>query len=111
MKAYKVISILCLLPLAIFLIPSGWLPRFHVPERVGSWLVPATIGAIFTTMGLLKVYGWKKGIVGGGGKPVSCRLLGRCPSWSKQLNIALIMVFLGVGIVNLGICFITLLKQ
>ena len=85
-----------------------------MPERVEAvleWLVPAAIGAVFTTLGLLKVYGWTKGIVGGGGKPASCRLLGRCPSWSKQVNITVIVLFLAVGAVNLGICFVTLLKR
>jgi hypothetical protein len=63
----------------------------------------ALVGIMFTTLGLLKVYGWKKGFVGGGGKPVSCRLLGRCPSWSKQINFSMIVLFLGIGLWNLGL--------
>jgi hypothetical protein len=63
----------------------------------------ALVAVIFTTLGVLKVYGWKKGVIGGGGKPTSCRLLGRCPSWSKQVNIFIIILFLGIGIVNLGL--------
>ena len=63
----------------------------------------ALVVVIFITLGALKIYGWKKGIIGGGGKPTSCRLLGRCPSWSRQLNIFMITLFLGIGIVNLGL--------
>jgi len=107
------VMILLLLPLAGLLIPAG---RFHyrVPERVimiVDWLAPAIAGVTFTTLGLFKVYGWRKGIVGGGGKPAACRLLGRCPSWSKLLNVVVIALFLGIGIVNIGICLTVLLKQ
>jgi hypothetical protein len=76
-----------------------------------DWFPPAVVGVTFTTVGLLKVYGFRKGIVGGGGKPVSCRLLGRCPSWSRQLNILFIVVFLGIGVVNLGVLLTLLLKS
>ncbi len=44
---------------------------------LADWLPLTAVGATFTTFGFLKVYGWKRGIVGGGGKPASCRLLGR----------------------------------
>lgn len=63
----------------------------------------ALVAVLFTTLGVLKVHGWKKGVIGGGGKPTSCRLLGRCPSWSKQFNIFMIILFLGIGIVHLGL--------
>jgi hypothetical protein len=76
-----------------------------------DWFPPAVVGVTFLTLGLLKVYGFRKGIVGGGGKPVSCRLLGRCPSWSKQLNIVFIVVFLAIGVVNLGFLLTLLLKS
>jgi hypothetical protein len=114
MKRQTITGILLLLPLVILVMPAGWRPHFRAPdhmEAVLDWLLTAVIGSVFTTFGLLKVYGWKKGIVGGGGKPASCRLLGRCPSWSKQVNIAFIVFFLGVGVVNLGICLVTLLKR
>ncbi len=68
-------------------------------------------GTAFTTLGLLKVYGLTKGIVGGGGKPAKCRLLGTCPSWSKQLNYAVIAMFLGIGITYLGILLRLYLKS
>jgi hypothetical protein len=78
---------------------------------ISDWLPPAAVGVTFTALGLLKVYGFKKGIVGGGGKPATCRLLGRCPSWSKQLNVVIIVLFLGIGLVNLGILLTVLLKR
>ena len=76
-----------------------------------EWFPPAVVGATFTTIGLLKVYGFSKGIVGGGGKPIFCRLLGRCPSWSKQLHIVFVLFFLGVGVVNLAILLTLLFKS
>ena len=78
---------------------------------LADWLPPAAVGVTFTTAGFLKVFGWKKGIIGGGGKPASCRLLGRCPSWSKQLNIAFITLFFAIGLGNLGFLLAVLLKQ
>lgn len=75
-----------------------------------DWFPLAAVGGTFTTLGLLKVYGFSKGIVGGGGRPATCRLLGRCPSWSKQLNWAMTALFLGIGLVNLGILLALLLK-
>ena len=76
-----------------------------------DWFPPATVGVTFTTFAVLKVYGWKKGIIGGGGKPASCRLLGRCPSWSKQINIVFITLFFAIGLGNLGFLLFVLLKQ
>jgi len=80
-------------------------------NSLADWLPPLAVGLPFTTLGLLKVYGFRKGIIGGGGKPASCRLLGRCPSWSKQINILLIALFLAIGLVNLGIFLRFLLKS
>jgi hypothetical protein len=76
-----------------------------------EWLPPSAIGATFTTIGLLKVYGLCKGVVGGGGKPISCRLLGRCPTWSRPLHIVFVLFFLGVGVVNLAILLALLMKS
>jgi hypothetical protein len=78
---------------------------------LADWLPPASVGIAFTTLGFVKIYGWKKGIIGGGGKPASCRLLGRCPSWSKQFNIAFIALFLAIGFGNLAFLLFVLLKQ
>ena len=63
-----------------------------------DWFPPAVVGGTFTTLGLLKVYGISKGIVGGGGKLVSCRLLGSCPSWGRRLNVIFTVVLLGIGV-------------
>ena len=76
-----------------------------------EWIPPASVGVAFTTIGLLKVYGFSKGVVGGGGKPISCRLLGRCPSWSKPLHLVFVLFFLGVGVANLAILLTLLLKS
>ena len=110
----RLLPLLLLLPLIILVIPASWRPHFRVPHHIDTvldWLVPAMLGVVFTSFGLLKVYGWKKGIVGGGDKPASCRLLGRCPTWSKQLNIVFIAVFLGIGVVMLGIGLVVFLEQ
>jgi hypothetical protein len=76
-----------------------------------DWFPNAVVGVSFMSLGLLKIYGWSKGIVGGGGKPAYCRLMGRCPSWSKPINVGVIMLFLAVGTVNLGFLFMVLLKK
>lgn len=78
---------------------------------VFDWLPFAMVGAVFTALGFLKVYGWTKGIAGGGGKPVLCRLLGRCPSWSRRLNVIFIAVLFGVGIGNIATCLVVLLRR
>lgn len=78
---------------------------------ISDWLPNALVGVTFVSLGLIKIYGWRKGIIGGGGKPVSCRLMGRCPSWSKPVNIGVILLFLAIGIVNLGIFVLALLKK
>ena len=47
------------------------------------------VGVSFTSVGALKIYGRAKGIVDGGGKPVSSRLMGSCPIWSRSVNLIL----------------------
>jgi len=76
-----------------------------------DWFPNALAGVTFMSLGLLKLYGWRKGIIGGGGKSASCRLLGRCPSWSKQVNIGVMILFLAIGAVNLGVLVLALLKK
>jgi hypothetical protein len=78
---------------------------------IPDWFPPAVVGGTFTTLGLLKVYGIRKGIVGGGGKPASCRLLGSCPSWGKRLNILFALVPLSIGFSCLGILLTILSKS
>jgi hypothetical protein len=78
--------------------------------RLSDWLPLAAVGVTFTTVGLLKVYGFRKGIIGGRGRPASCRLLGACPSWSRQLNVMMVVLFLGIGLSCLGLLLTLLLK-
>jgi hypothetical protein len=68
-----------------------------------DWLPYAVVGVTFTTLALLKVYGFRKGIVGGGGKPAACRLVGRCPTWSNKVNVAMVLFFLAIGLTNLAL--------
>jgi hypothetical protein len=75
-----------------------------------DWFPPAVVGVVFTTLGLLKIRGTRKRIVGGGDKPIACRLFGRCPGWSKQFNVISIAVILSIGVVNLGIFAMVLFK-
>jgi len=69
---------------------------------LSDWVPNAVVGVTFLSLGLIKVYGWRKGIVGGGGKPAACRLMGRCPSWSTPVNIGVILLFLAIGMDNLA---------
>ena len=76
-----------------------------------DWFPPAIVGGTFTTLGVLKVYGIKKGFVGGGGKPFSCRLRGSCPSWSRRYNVIIAVVLLTLGIGSLGFLLTILLES
>jgi hypothetical protein len=78
---------------------------------LSGWLPLGAVSVSFTTVGILKVYGFRKGTVGGAGRPASCRLLGSCPSLSRHLNIILVALFLGVGLACLGILLMPLLKS
>jgi len=68
---------------------------------LADWLPHAAVGSTFTTLGVLKIYGLSKGIVGGGCKPYGQRLCGTCPSWSRPFNIGVILLFLAIGLGNL----------
>lgn len=74
-----------------------------------DWFPLLTVGGLFTTFGLLKVYGLRHNIVGGGGKPFSCRLRGTCPTWSKQMNLMVMVLFLVIGLSFLSILGLLLL--
>ncbi len=63
-----------------------------------DWFPLLTIGIAFTSIGLLKVYGFRRNIVGGGDKPYSCRLLGICPTWSRKMNFMVRALFLSIGL-------------
>ena len=67
---------------------------------IADWLPAATVGASFTGLGFLKVYGLTSGIIGGGDKRAYERICGTCPSWSKWKNIAAICLFLAIGLGN-----------
>jgi hypothetical protein len=41
-----------------------------------NWLIPALVGATFTALGSLKLYGFCKGVVGGADRPFLTRLCG-----------------------------------
>jgi hypothetical protein len=41
-----------------------------------DWFVPAAIGLSFTTLGFIKLYGLRRGIVGGKDQPFGKRLCG-----------------------------------
>ena len=68
-----------------------------------DWFPLLVVGVLFTTIGLLKVYGFRHNIVGGGGKPWGTRLRGSCPTWSKHLNVTMTVLFLVIGLSFLSI--------
>jgi hypothetical protein len=43
---------------------------------LSQWLPPALVGAFFTAVGVLKLYGLRRGGVGGRRKPIAQRLCG-----------------------------------
>lgn len=45
-------------------------------DRFLNWFIPCLIGVQFTVLGLLKIYGLWRGVVGGAGKPFATRLCG-----------------------------------
>ena len=68
-----------------------------------DWFPLLMVGGTFTTLGLLKVFGHRHNIVGGGGKPFNCRLRGACPTWSKHVNVAVTALFLVLGLTVLSL--------
>lgn len=75
-----------------------------------DWFPLLMIGSVFLIFGLLKVYGLTHNIAGGGGKAFSCRLVGACPTWSKQLNVIVMAFFLVIGLSSLSTLGWLLLK-
>ena len=68
-----------------------------------DWFPLATVGLTLSVLGVLKLYGQSRGIVGGGDKPWKQRLLaGSCPTWSRPINLVVPYVFLALGLLNLG---------
>ena len=50
--------------------------ELRVMTTFTDWLPMAMVGLTFTLLGCVKLWGLRKGIVGGGGKPVVLRLCG-----------------------------------
>jgi hypothetical protein len=61
-----------------------------------------SVGLPFTVLRVLKIYGLSKGVVGGRERPMACRLMGSCPSWSRGVNILVTLLFCAIGVGNLG---------
>ena len=80
-------------------------------SAISDWLPPLLAALTFTSLGLCKVYGWRKGVIGGGGKPVLCRLNGRCPTWSNEFNMAFLVLLLSVGLLNSCLFVLVLLRS
>jgi hypothetical protein len=78
---------------------------------LADWLPPSAVGVTFTLLGALKIYGYTRGIIGGGGKPAAQRICGSCPSWSRPLNIAVTCLFLAIGIGNLVEAVLVFLRR
>ena len=43
---------------------------------IADWLPPAVVGTTFTLLGVLKLYGLARGVVGGANKPFITKLCG-----------------------------------
>ena len=66
-----------------------------------DWFPPTVVGAFFTILGLVKLYGLGKGIVGGRDKSRFEYCVGMCPSWGRGPRVAVPLIFLGLGLGNL----------
>ena len=74
----------------------------QVISDLAAWLPCALVGVAFTSLALVKIYGFSRGIVGGGCKPLSQRVCGSCPSWSREVNMAIVALFFVIGVANLS---------
>jgi hypothetical protein len=74
----------------------------QVITDLAAWLPCAWVGVSFTSLALVKVWGFSRGVVGGGCKPLSQRVCGSCPSWSRGVNIAVVALFFVIGLGNLA---------
>ena len=76
--------------------------KWHL--AIPYWLPSAAVGSLFTLIGLLKVYGLIRGVVGGRDKPLFQYACGTCPTWmgrtwrGRLLRYGLPFLFLGIGI-------------
>jgi hypothetical protein len=78
---------------------------------LSDWLPPLAGAIVFTALGICKIYGWRNGVIGGGGKPWSCRLKGRCPSWSHKANLSFIVLLVCIALLNWSLFAFVLLRQ
>jgi len=74
----------------------------QVITDLAAWVPCAIVGVTFTAFGLVKVYGFSRGIVGGGCKPMSQRVCGSCPSWSRTFNVSFVALMFVIGLSNLA---------
>jgi hypothetical protein len=51
-------------------------PRDIKMISIADWLPPAVVGTTFTLLGVLKLYGLARGVVGGANKPFITKLCG-----------------------------------
>jgi hypothetical protein len=68
-----------------------------------DWFPLLCVGSLFTTIGLLKLYGFRHNIMGGGGKPWGTRVRGSCPTWSRHMNVTVTVIFFVIGLASLSI--------
>lgn len=68
-----------------------------------DWFPLALPGSMLTLIGVLKLWGLRRGIVGGADKPLVQRLCGTCPTWeSRSLRLGFPLLFLAIGLGELG---------
>jgi hypothetical protein len=74
-----------------------------------DWFGPSLAALVFLTLGVLKLVGLRRGLVGGRDKPLLQYVCGTCPAWrGGPAWVTLPLVLLAVGIVNLGLAVMAL---
>jgi hypothetical protein len=72
------------------------------------WFSYALLGSVFTLVGVVKIYGLCRGVIGGRDKPFAQYACGTCPTWvgcgwkGRILRYGMPFLFLGIGIWNLA---------
>lgn len=82
-----------------------YLAKFiRIQQRIPDWLPILLVGLFFFTLGSLKAFGYRRGLVGGGGKAFPIRVIaGSCPTWSKTVNAFVRRGILAIGILSLSL--------
>jgi len=70
-----------------------------------------SVGLPFTVLGILKIYGLCRGVIGGREKPMACRLMGSCPNWSRGVNVLVTLMFCAIGVANLSAALALLIAR